>query len=153
MAVGTKTLHVIKRVQQHNIGEKPTVPLYTYHVGTPKHTVCCVCVLLFPFILDIKFVGLTSRGHTGERSHRISHRPSFCGACLNCFREKDSAIPFPRRLWSRNLCTNDFVLQPLLGIFSSKPSVPMKLCWSSGIFRLQFFVLTALLFKEKSEHI
>ena len=55
--------------------------------------VCVVCVF-FPFILDIKFVGRTSRrGHTGERSHRISHPPSFCGACLNFSREKDSAIP------------------------------------------------------------
>ena len=52
----------------------------------------CVCVF-FPFILDIKFVGRTSRGHTGGRSHRISHPPSFCGACLNFSREKDSAIP------------------------------------------------------------
>ena len=43
----------------------------------------CVCVcVFFPFILDIKFVGRTSRGHTGRRSHRISHPPSFCGACL-----------------------------------------------------------------------
>ena len=25
----------------------------------------------FPFILDIKFVGRTSRGHTGGRSHRM----------------------------------------------------------------------------------
>ena len=32
----------------------------------------CVCVFFFfPFILDIKFVGRTSRGHTGGRSHRI----------------------------------------------------------------------------------
>ena len=38
----------------------------------------------------------TSRGHTGGRSHRISHPPSFYGACLNYSREKDSAIPFPR---------------------------------------------------------
>ena len=29
-----------------------------------------MCVF-FPFILDIKFVGRTSRGHTGGRSHRI----------------------------------------------------------------------------------
>ena len=58
----------------------------------------CVCVFFFfPFILDIKFVGRTSRGHTGGRSHRISHPPSFCGACLNFSREKNSAIPFPRR--------------------------------------------------------
>ena len=57
-----------------------------------------VCVRVFlPFILDIKFVGRTSRGHTGGRSHRISHPPSFCGACLYFSREKDSAIPFPRR--------------------------------------------------------
>ena len=58
----------------------------------------CVCAcVFFSFILDIKFVGRTSRGHTGGRSHRISHPPSFCGACLNFSREKDSAIPFPRR--------------------------------------------------------
>ena len=78
------------------------------HVGTGKKSdwgcddstrlpYMCVCVF-FPFILDIKFVGRTSRGHTGGRSHRISHPPSFCGACLNFSREKDSAIPFPRRL-------------------------------------------------------
>ncbi|CAM9679532.1 unnamed protein product, partial [Ascophyllum nodosum] len=36
----------------------------------------CVCIF-FPFILDIKFVGRTSRGHTGGRSHRIFHPPSF----------------------------------------------------------------------------
>ena len=54
----------------------------------------CVCVfcVFFLFILDIKFVRRTSRGHTGGRSHGISHPPSFCGACLNFSREKDSAI-------------------------------------------------------------
>ena len=58
----------------------------------------CVCgCVFFPFILDIKFVGRTSRGLTGGRSHRISRPPSFCGACFNFSREKDSAIPFPRR--------------------------------------------------------
>ena len=58
----------------------------------------CMCVgVFFPFILDIKFVGRTSRGHTGGRSHRIFHPPSFWGACLNFSREKDSAFPFPRR--------------------------------------------------------
>ena len=56
----------------------------------------CVCVF-FPSILDIKFVGRTSRGHTGGRSHRIFNPPSFCGACLDFCREKDSAFPFPRR--------------------------------------------------------
>ena len=58
----------------------------------------CVCVcVFFPSILDIKFVGRTSRGHTGGRSHRIFNPPSFCGACLDFCREKESAIPFPRR--------------------------------------------------------
>ena len=61
-------------------------------------TVCVFCVF-FPFILDIKFVGRSSRrGHTGGRSHRIFHPPSFCGACLNFSPDKDSAIiPFTRR--------------------------------------------------------
>ena len=61
-----------------------------------QHYSVCVCVF-FPFILDIKFVGRTSRGHTGGRSHRIFHPPSFCGACFIFSREKDSAIPFPCR--------------------------------------------------------
>ena len=56
----------------------------------------CVCVF-FPFILDVKFVGCTSRGHTGGRSHRVSDPPSFCGTCLYFSREKDSAVAFPRR--------------------------------------------------------
>ena len=56
-----------------------------------------VLSVFFPFILDINFVGRTSRGHTGVRSHRIFHPPSFCGACLSFSRENDSAIPFPRR--------------------------------------------------------
>ena len=80
----------------------------------------CVCVcVFFPFILDIKFVGRTSRGHIGGRSHRISY-PPFCGACLYFSREKDSAVPFPRRLLNRILCTNDLALIVLhpLGIFS-----------------------------------
>ena len=63
---------------------------------TPLLQVCVVCVF-FPSILDIKFVGHTSRGHTGGRSHRSFNPPSFCGACLDFCREKDSAIPFPRR--------------------------------------------------------
>ena len=46
----------------------------------------CVCVVFFSqIVLDIKFVGRTSRGHTGGKSHRISHPPSFGGACLNFF--------------------------------------------------------------------
>ena len=40
---------------------------------TRKKRVCCVCVcVFFPFILDIKFVGRTSRGHTGFLIHLLS---------------------------------------------------------------------------------
>ena len=73
----------------------PCHPSHSSH-SMPLALILCVCVF-FPFILDIKFVGRISRGHTGGRSHRISHPPSFYGACLNFSREKDSAIPFPRR--------------------------------------------------------
>ena len=76
----------------------------------------CVCVF-FPFILDIKFVGRTSRGHTGGRSHMIFYPPSFCGACLDFSREKDSAILFFRRPSSRILCTNDLIVLHSSGIF------------------------------------
>ena len=86
----TRLIHTLAIcVTIHSVRDKPTVIL----------CVVCVCVF-FPFILDIKFVGRTSRGHTGGRSHRISHPPSFCGACLNFSREKDSAFPFPRRVKS-----------------------------------------------------
>ena len=88
-----------------------------------------MCVF-FPFILDIKFVGRTSRGHTGGRSHRIFHPPSFCGACLNFSGEKDSAIPFPRQPLSLVLCTNDLIVLHSLGflvlvffVFSEKNPV------------------------------
>ena len=35
-----------------------------------SHMCVCVVCVFFPFILDIKFVGRTGRGHTGGRSHR-----------------------------------------------------------------------------------
>ena len=58
----------------------------------------CVCVF-FPFILDVKFVGCTSQGHAGGRSHRISRPPSFCGACLLIFlaRRIQSFLSFVNR--------------------------------------------------------
>ena len=92
---------VINISVQYNGGLLPDIILLTQGYdqwGTRLNAmyVVCVCVF-FPSILDIKFVGRTSRGHTGGRSHRIFNPPSFCGACLDFCREKDSAIPFPRR--------------------------------------------------------
>ena len=43
--------------------------ILVYSAAFSSH-LCFLCVL-FSFILDIKFVGRTSRGHTGGRSHRI----------------------------------------------------------------------------------
>ena len=95
--------------------------LHEYEIPSTVVVVCvCVCVFFPLIILDIKFFRRTSRGHTGGRSHRISHPPSFCGACLNFSREKDSAISIPRRPLSRILCTNDLINRsPLVGHFFS----------------------------------
>ena len=38
----------------------------------------CVLCVFFPFILDVKFVGRTSRGHTGF----LIHFPSAVGALI-----------------------------------------------------------------------
>ena len=59
--------------------------------------VWCVYMCFLPIYSGRQAYGRTSRGHTGGRSHRISHPPSFCGACLHFSREKDSAVPVPRR--------------------------------------------------------
>ena len=56
-------------------------------------------------------------GHTGGRSHRIFHPPSFCGACLNFSREKDSASLVDREVVGI-LCTHDLIVLHLLGIDS-----------------------------------
>ena len=42
-------------------------------LGRFECVLCSVCVcVFFPFILDIKFVGCTSRGHTGFLIHLLS---------------------------------------------------------------------------------
>ena len=75
----------------HTIRLAITNNLYFYTL-TSAHSYCYCVRVFFPIVLDIKFVGRSSRGHTGGRSHGISPPPSFCGACLNFSREKDSAI-------------------------------------------------------------
>ena len=84
---------------------------------------CMMCV----FVLSSHLLtcGRTSRRHTGGRSRRISP-PSFCGACLNFYREKDSAVLFPLRPRSRILCTHEvIVLHLLLGMMRGKIQVRM----------------------------
>ena len=58
----------------HEHVESPDVAELATDVLVAGSVCMCVCVcVFFPFILDIKFVGRTSRGHTGGRLHRISH--------------------------------------------------------------------------------
>ena len=75
----------------------------------------CVCVFVccHPIYSGLQTCGCTSWGHTGGRSQSISP-PSSCGACLNFYREKDSAVPFPRRPCSRTLCTRELIVLHLL---------------------------------------
>ena len=90
-------LHLLKKIVYRVIKNANIIfnsKLYPIKGHTTRSV--CVCVF-FPSILDIKFVGRT-RGVTQEEGHtRIFNPPSFCGACLDFCREKDSAIPFPRR--------------------------------------------------------
>ena len=75
---GSVNVRKQQQQQQHNRAIRPCHPSHSMPLALIR-----VCVFVFfPFILDIKFVGRTGRGHTGGRSHRISHPPSFCGACL-----------------------------------------------------------------------
>ena len=98
-----------------------TSPRYvpgTYYCSANSVCVCvCVCVCYLPIYSGRLVCGRTSRGHTGGRSHRISSAPSFGGACLNFSCEKDLDVPFPRRPWSRILCTNEIIVLQLLGIY------------------------------------
>ena len=69
-------------------------------------------------------------GHTGGRPHRsfvflfFFPPPSFCGACQKFSREKDSAVPYPRRQRSRILCTHNIIVQHLLAMMWEK--IPVR---------------------------
>ena len=76
----------------------------------------CVCVF-FPFILDIKFVGRTSRGHTGGRSHRfLIHLLSAVRALIFLARRIQPFLSLVDCEVEICVLTNLIVLHPL-GIF------------------------------------
>ena len=78
----------------------------------------CKCVCCFLLIYSGRQVFWTYQpGSHRRKVTQDSHPPSFCGDCHNFIREKDSAIPFPRRPRSRALYTNNLIVLPLLGIF------------------------------------
>ena len=89
-------------------------PVFVYGSPPPSPSLFPLCVFSSHLFWTS---GCTSRGHTEGRSHRIFRPPSFCGACLHFSREKDPAVPFPRRPWSRILCTNELIVLHLMGIY------------------------------------
>ena len=114
---GQSRLYRVTQLRTDGVHYRESVVSEHKHCSVLLLYILCILCVSFPSILDIKFVGRTSRGHTGGRSHRISHPPSFCGACLHFSREKDSAIPFPRRPWSRIFVYQRFDRSPLVGCF------------------------------------
>ena len=76
-----------------------------------------VCVFFFfPSILDVKFVGCTSRGRTGGRSHRIS-RPPFSAVHAFIFLARRIQPSFPSSTVKSNLVYLRFNRSPLVGHF------------------------------------
>ena len=86
--------------------------LYYYLLMCVLRVLC----VFFPFILDMNFVGRTSRGHTGGKSHRIFHPHSFCDACLNFSREGFSHS-FPLSTVKSSFVYERFDRSLLVGIF------------------------------------
>ena len=85
---------------------------YIYNMDYPA-VVCGICVCCHA-IYSGRRCGRTSRGHIGGRSHRI-FPPSFCGAYLNFYREKDSAFPFPPSTVKSNFVDPRSDRSPLVG--------------------------------------
>ena len=78
----------------------------------------CVCVCVC--VLSSHLFWTSDLWTHQPGSHRISP-PSFCGACLNFYCDKDSAAPFPRRPWYRILCTQELIvlkIRPHLDLLS-----------------------------------
>ena len=105
-----------------------------------------MCVL-FSFILDIKFVGRTSRGHTGFLIHLLSA----VGASIFLARRIQPFLSLVDREVTF-LCTNDLIVLRPLGIVASRGGYQMargrhyaKLSLSNAA-RLSFSDLCILLF-------
>ena len=74
---------------------------------------CFVCVYFLPIHSGRLACGRTSRGHTGGRSHRISHPRSFCGACLLFFSQEGFSHSFPSSTVKSNFVFYRFSSRPI----------------------------------------
>ena len=87
------------------------------HTRTVCCVVVCVCVLSFHLFWTLGLWTYQPGPHRRKVTEDFSSTSSFSGACLYFSREKDSAVPFLRRPWSRILCPNELIALYLLGIF------------------------------------
>ena len=62
-----------------------------------RNSVKCVCVCFIPIHSGHQVRWTYQPGSHRRKVTQDFHSPSFCGACLDFSRRKDSAIPFPRR--------------------------------------------------------
>ena len=77
-----------------------------------------VLCVFFLFILDIKFVGRTSRGHTSKRKVTQDFSSTFLLRCVPEFFSREGfSHSFPSSTESRVLSTYDLIVLHLLGFF------------------------------------
>ena len=76
-----------------------------------------------------------------RKSHRISHPPSFCGACLNFSREKGSTVPFPRRPCFFIFLYQRFKRSPLVGHFFFLHVPNSKYTWYINKYKQHYCIL------------
>ena len=115
---GQSRLYRVTQLRTDGVHYRESVVSEHKHCSVLLLYILCILCVSFPSILDIKFVGRTSRGHTGGRSHRISHPPSFCGACLHFLARRIQ--PFLSLVYREVefLCiTNDLIVLHSLGIY------------------------------------
>ena len=78
------------------------------HHGPINVCVWCVCVCFLPIHSGHQVRWTYQPGSHRRKVTQYFSSPSFCGACLNFYRERRiQPIPFPRRPWNRILCTNN----------------------------------------------
>ena len=72
LAIATKTVDAHRLQTMRDLLAFNKLAIFRRINGFDRVVDVCVFCVFFPFILDIKFIGRTSRGHTGGRSQNFS---------------------------------------------------------------------------------
>ena len=127
--IGSALPHRVNSQQTNSVDNVVYSRSHAFHDENQTLCVCCR-----PIYSERRFspLGRVSRGHTGGRpTHRrfflfylflVLHLPSAVLAFL-FYREKGSALPFPRRPRSRMLCTHDKVALHCWVLCEKKPQI------------------------------